>query len=373
MERFIENGKIKWLPLTLFGASFLRPILRNYGYFFSEGIVLVADNESIAKRFVSLCVEKMSNCRRVLNWNARSKKPFNYCSAMMVMDQTHKEAEVIRFLSETDFLPIVVVGGVMPEYLRQRMYLFRLHHQDINVMEDDAVGNRINELMRFLIDDVSSICRDLGRLPTTMAWEDYDGPREMWEIYSIMLAIDTVYCRYLRIEKSEREVYEFFIRYKEESLDRIKLIQDYRSGQAVSDIFSTLVWEYIRQDMIVLVDVQNIEGQAWELYSENKVVFYDETFYFVEPVIFRKMCRPLLETISCPELKRQLKENEIIFCDNSSDYTIKKQIITVYGNVERPRMMWIFKEKVCSPDNFFLEDYFDLSGRYVEGEEQYEE
>lgn len=367
MGNYKTEGTINWLPLALFGASFMRPVLEDFGFNLDEGLVLVADNEKEAKRFVSLCMKNMDNCCKVISWNRRNKKPYNHCFAIMLLEQTHKEMEVIRFLSESDFLPIIVVGGAMPEYLRQRMYLFRIGKQDIDTMENDFGAKKIAEFKNYIISKISVICCDLENLPTTIGWEEYDGPTEMRGIYAVFLAIGISYKKYLRTMQSERYVNDFFHSYLQESLERIKLIPDFSSGEELAEGLSEAIWTYLSEKDIVLVDVENIEGRAWQLYSACKVILYDSKFYYLPTKMFREICWPFLQTISEPELKKQLKENNILYA-NTLDYTVKKQITTVFGNTERPRMIWLFKERVFSHENILLEDMFGLENDYVEGE-----
>ena len=70
-----------------------------------------------------------------------------------------------------------------------------------------------------------------------------------------------------------------------------------------------------------------------------------------------EICKPLLATMSETELKKRLKSEGIIKCD-SADYTSKKTICSEYDQKERIRLLWVYKEKILSPDNLQLEDVF---------------
>lgn len=84
---------------------------------------------------------------------------------------------------------------------------------------------------------------------------------------------------------------------------------------------------------------------------------YNDHYYFLPPHLFMEICEPLLQTASEPEVKRNLKEVGILHC-NSADYSVKKDIVNVFGAKERIRMFWLCKEMLEFPDNLRLEDAF---------------
>ena len=94
MERSNAESKMRCMPLVLFGASFLRPVLRTYKLDIAEGIVLVVDNENKAKEFLSLITNQIDSFQKIDSWNSRSKKIDNYCCGLMLINRTSKEEEV---------------------------------------------------------------------------------------------------------------------------------------------------------------------------------------------------------------------------------------------------------------------------------------
>ena len=99
-------------------------------------------------------------------------------------------------------------------------------------------------------------------------------------------------------------------------------------------------------------------------------MLFDEAYYYFPVNLLTRICEPLLQTCSMPQLKRQLREESIIHC-NSADYTVKKEVVLVYGVKETQRFIWVYKDKLLSPDNLRLEDVFandenDEGGRSYE-------
>ena len=358
MERSNAESKMRCMPLVLFGASFLRPVLRTYKLDIAEGIVLVVDNENKAKEFLSLITNQIDSFQKIDSWNSRSKKIDNYCCGLMLINRTSKEEEVEKFLSESQFLPVVIVGGVMPSYLRNRMHIFRISQLDVDFVQSNVTGETLTMFRDYIIHHISSICELFQEFPTMEIVEDYMGSPDMKGIYSVMAVTGYIFSKFLRSNQTEKQVNAFLWNYLKECEERLQLIPEFGCGMDLPGILSDLVWKYCDDDCDVrIVDIQDIGGDTWTLFHEKKAILFDENYYYFSPEMFRWICNPLLQTISEPELKRQLKQNEIIFCQ-SGDYTVKKTIVNAYGQVERPRMIWVRREFLCSSDNYWLEDIF---------------
>lgn len=354
-----EQGKINWLPLSLYGISFLRVILENVGYRTEEGIVLVADDEHQACQYVSeYCAATNGNGVRIMKWNAQSKKPANFCCGLMILRKQSKEAELCGYLSEEGFLPVVVSGGILPDFLRTDYSIFRLNDEDIRNIRSKGFKKRIAGLKNHVLTRTEEICRMLERLDSSRAVAEYEGKKEKKNLFSILVAVGKVYSDYLRQSCSEQQVDDFFQVYLQETKRRLCQMEEFASGVELPEMISQLVWEYFENHQEVEVgDVREVGGKISKAVSEGRAILFDESFYYFSPPLFRKICAPLLETVSEPELKRKLRDADIVYC-NSADYTVKKQFVNCYGVKERPRMMWIRKEFLISADNIYLEDIY---------------
>ena len=144
-------------------------------------------------------------------------------------------------------------------------------------------------------------------------------------------------------------------------------ISEFASGMELLEILSSLVWGnlYDNEDIFV-ADIEKINIAIYDALRENSAVLFDEKFYYFPPKLLINICQPLLETASEPELKRRLRDEGIIYC-NSADYTVKKEIVNVYGAKERPRFILVKKEALLSLDNLMLEDVFAIRN---EGEKE---
>ena len=137
------------------------------------------------------------------------------------------------------------------------------------------------------------------------------------------------------------------------------MIPDFASEEDMHEMAAELVWTYVkRYGNVLLADAEQISGRAYKALKENRLIIYDAEYYYFSTTLFSEIFRPLLQTMSVPELKRRMSDEGLLLC-NSSDYTVKKQVTTVYGTKERVRVLRMAKEMLLSQDNFLLEDIFD--------------
>ena len=59
-------GEITWLLRVIYGGSFLRYIVADYGCMLDNGFVIVADNEIQARQFVAEYIRKNGNNDRLI-------------------------------------------------------------------------------------------------------------------------------------------------------------------------------------------------------------------------------------------------------------------------------------------------------------------
>lgn len=185
---------------------------------------------------------------------------------------------------------------------------------------------------------------------------EYEDAEELRNLFNFFMGVGTVYSTYIRKNLSEREAFNFLEWYKQETRKRLRQISDFASGEELQEIIASLVWSYITAaKSVILVEVNKIDRKAYKVPKENYVIVYDDRFYYFPPELLMKMCEPLLQTVSEPELKKRLKGDGIIYC-NSADYRVKKALVNIYGVQVRQRFLWVNKEYLFSLDNLRLED-----------------
>lgn len=354
-----EFGKIAWLPLVIYGSSFLRYIAADNGCELDDGFVIVADNEIQARRFVTEYIQKNGdNDCLIKSWKKRREYPENYCCGFLVLKKYITLEEADDFLSEKDFLPIVICGGLFPDCLKSNRYIFRLREADLESIATQTFAMEIKKFRTYVIGNVEEVCRIFEEQKTSIARMKYSGAREQRSIYNFLLAVGAVYVGYWRRTHTEKEATEFFNAYVREMQKRLAHMPEFAGGDVLSEMLASLVWEYLYKiQNIVVADIEKMDEEVEAAIREQRVILYDEKFYYFPPALLMKICDPLLQTASETDLKRRLREKKIIYC-NSADYTVKKTIVNVYGMPERKRFFWTYKDAMLSPDNLRLEDIY---------------
>lgn len=359
MDRRNRGSEINWAALTLYGSSFIRVLLKHFGYVLDNGVVLVTDNEMAARRFVSeYCLKTKGNGVHIQKVNQREQSLENFQCGFVIMQKGIKDEKINDFLFAQTFLPVLVVGGMLPESLKAERYIFRLKKEDIEEVMSNEFSIQILEFYNYIVKNVNEVCNIIANLDTSILLTEYVGEIGEKNIYSIFAGIGTIYAAFLRKNYSERKSINFLESYMQETKERLHYMAEFACGVEIPEMLSSLVWEYIENNKRILVaDIEEIDGKIYAALKSGSVVLFDEKFYYFPPKLLIKICQPFLETVSVPELKRRLRDEGIIYC-NSADYTVKKDIVNVYGGKERPRFIWIKKDVLLSPDNLMLENVF---------------
>lgn len=356
MEGYGKESEIKWLPLSLYGASFLRYLMKDYGYNLDEGFVLITDGERQARKFITeYCMRTKGNGVKVTDMKRCNFE--NYQCGLLNLQRGRREEQVINFLESDGFMPVVLVGGLLPEYLSDR-FVFRLKQADVENVSTKEFADQIAGFYSFVTQNVTDVCNVLEELESSIEFMEYSGDGNEKTIFAIFTVVGKIYSLYLRQNHTERYVVDFFQNYIVETKERLQKIKEFASGEEMAESISSLIWEYMEENPdVYLIDVEKIDGCGYNALKANNAFLYDSQFYLFPPRLFMKICEPLLQTVSEPGLKRRMKEEGILHC-NSSDYTVKKEIVNVYGARERFRMLWICKQALIFPDNLILEYVF---------------
>lgn len=363
-----QASQIRWLPLSLYGQSFLKFIMRDYGHVIDDGNVLVADNDMQARRFISeYCAKTCGNGIQINNLKRCSLH--NFQCGFLHFTKGMKEGFLSEFLAEKNFFPTLVVGGVLPECLRIDHYIFRIKREDIEEVCVKDFGTKITNLYSYLTDNVEEICRTFEELDRSEELLEYVGRESEKNVFAIFLAIGKIYYKYLLKICPEQVALAFFQDYIWESKKRLKQIEEFAAGDELAGLLSDQIWEYVEKNtQIIVSDVDAINDKVYKALKNDEAILFDDRYYFLTPHLFKEICQPLLQTASEPEVKRQLKDAGILHL-NSADYTVKKDVMNPYGAKERIRMFWVLKDELIFPDNLRLEDVFsDINTENEEGE-----
>ena len=97
------------------------------------------------------------------------------------------------------------------------------------------------------------------------------------------------------------------------------------------------------------------EEMSCQLCRES-TIWYDDEYYYMTDIMLRKVCEGVLEMVSVNELKSILKEEAILICDASGDYSVKITVKSV-GNRQKIRALKLQKLYLLV-DGLYLEDIY---------------
>lgn len=273
---------------------------------------------------------------------------------VIIHHYTHgdKKEKVLEFLNRKNGFPIVIVDGIVPDFLRNAEFIILLKPGERGV---EMVREKYKKLRRYIIEECEYVRKNLQVLRQSKKYRQMKGNNEKKELFEIMMAVAEIWRLYER-EKFQEEIAmtEFsqfcsFVDFVVLGMDRMS--ENYEVTEAVKEV----LFHYVENNPVKFgLFSANFEGE-----EEKRILFDGEYYYFFENDL-RKMCHPLLRTVSFLQLKQEMYEEGMIVCHNtkSTNYTVNKVYYdSKTGKSVRSRFIKIPKEYLVSEEGLFIEDY----------------
>lgn len=340
------NGE--WLLQFLLGTAFCGFPIRLLNYRNSGGIILVAeDKEEVEKIFDFLSKSSFS----VVSTTEKERKisANNFEFVIKKFNRYEKMQKIIAFMESENFLPVLLVVGILPEELGEYDMVFRWNNFEYNfeklqknekILYDFCVKNT-DYLIRRIKQFRSSKCmmklRRMGKNKDSIIWAAVIG--EVWkEIFR-------------KDDMSEEEAEHWFYRYLNSAIHALEESDRFR-GCFDSDLaVRTCVLQAIQQGEVVVHGIRENQNLGNE-------IMYSEDYYFIPEQLLKRICSPLLETASFVQIKRELSNSGMIESNNvDGNYTVK---VNCYNpetkSNERFRFIKISKKNLMTDEGLKLED-----------------
>lgn len=329
MEIFFEKGEMMSASVQIFVLAFIRVILEDIGGQMDEGIILIADDIPMGRHFIKTYVAKVGNGKVI---DRKMPKMENFELGFKIVNTGMKEEQAEEFLGKEDFLPVLVTGGVLPSYLRTQHFFLRIRETDMKVLDDVNFQVKMQGLKAFIIENINVFIED------TQIEVSKNMPYVRTLLYIENLLLQYYRRNYELKEEEANEVVEKFGKFTgkliKTSEDIIHASGDVR--EEISDRFFQFV--ATNQELVVL----DVNDEINPMISKDKVIWYDDEFYYLTDAMLRTACEKVLEVVSVNELKAILREEGILYCDASGDYSIKIIVKTQNGK-QRPRVLKLRK------------------------------
>lgn len=355
MERCEKGRSLKWLVRLLAGLAFLRYVLEAHGFKLEMGFTLVADDMRMAMQFAK-CYS--SDAVMIAKIGKKIKTPENYKAGLHLYNVKDEEDSTMDFLMQENFLPVVVIGGVVPAFLKSYSYIFRIEDSDMEDVRNTSFNDEFLAFKTFVVQNIKVVQSSLERLKSSNAIEEYDGDPEFRRLYETITAVGEIWRIFIREKQNEKETENFWAAYLDCAKRQIRKIPEFDGAYELAQTVSRMIWKYIDEHPEVEVgSIDMVDGRLEAAIQNEMAILYDMDFYYVSEKLVRKSCISLMETLSFVELKRKMRDEGIICCA-SDEYTIKKYYTNVYGIQKRKRFLRFNREFLLSEDGMQLEDFF---------------
>ena len=344
--------KEKALLMAVSAIGIFRIPLELSGYRLEKGFILIFEDDAAVAKAQEIFLQ-IWHARKATTKQEREEL-CNFEIGLRRYGRYDSAKEIETFLQEKSFLPVVLVGGVLPEELIETGYVFYIERMFENI-EDvidefkklDQLIDNINVLNYIIQNAENSVLMDKYKRNDGYAWcmKAFVVTAELWG--SI-----------LQKDLSEMEVRDLKDEYCETLFDRLDQMDDLYGVADVEEAVKYFIIKYLdRHPRIRFINVTEATCEA------NDSVLYDDDIIYFPETMLKEACEPVKESISFLQLKKEMEESGIIICNATKkhNYTVKKSIFdSKKGKSRRIRFVKIVRKKLQLQDGIDLIDYKKL-------------
>lgn len=336
-----------WILRLLLGSAYFSfPIKKSY-YRRSGGMILVAEDKEEADKIFDFLSESSYAVVSTLK-----EKKIHACNFHFVMHRYRKCEKIEKiqeFMEKTDFFPVLLVAGILPDELGEYGMIFRwrLSHYNfakLKKLEDDLYDYGVN--------NTDYMLKRLKQFRTSKCMMKLRGKEKNRDTLIWSAAIGDVWKEIFRKNNmSEEEVECWFCSYLNSAMHAIAESDRIRECFDSDSAVRTCVLRAVEQGEIIVHDIRENQNLGNE-------ILYSEDYYFIPEQLLKKICSPLLETASFVQIKKELSDSGMLESNNvGGNYTVK---ISCYNpetkNNERFRFLKINKKNLLTDEGLKLED-----------------
>lgn len=348
MEKSKKNGKMKKTGATALFltnlAAELGPLLDDVGLGGKKGVVIFVEQSAdigvVMKCFVDMGAVICKNL-------PSSQCVQNNKIGLHLFQLYDKEKDDLKFLSEDDFSPVVLVHSILPDHLRSEESVLVVNE---SVKLATGMVEKFKEFQRYIHKNPRFAQNSLRLFVSSKNYLKYQ--QQGWLSLRLKASAE-VYTKYYRETHNEDET---------ESLEKqfdniIELLMEYSgrycgewdNSDAVRDIVSDFLG---KNQKIKIGNLAEIEGKLAEANQRGEAILWDEQFYYFPEHVLKLACKPMLDVVSFLDIKRELRMKGYLRCQNIAEgnFTVKKTVTNAFGYKTRQRFLIIRK------------DFFDSDG-----------
>lgn len=322
--------------------AFLRIPLSLTGYSIQDGIVLVTVDEGEYLRVLDEL-----NAYNAISVRLRKNGVFdvpNYALVYTEYERSYKEEAIDHFMHQDDFLPVIIVRGVIPDSLKayQNILLIEgLSEVMIGIKEGSVILQRFKEYIIANADEIVTA----DSMANAMSNRSYDKQRTDFE--SALLEAACHYLHRFSKEKMNNRLYYMDLRRLARKMARSCSDSDTDFGceQALCKCLGTFL---DHNEDVLVGDTNRNEEEFWLAYSKGKAIIYDEDYYYIDDGILKRSTEELQTVMPYTMIKMELVEQGVIECNGGSTcgFTVKKMFFKAGVSGNRRRIIKLRRDKL---------------------------
>ena len=281
----------------------------------------------------------------------------NYQIAVHKYMRYDSETELYSFLHKKNFLTSVVVWGFVPEILKDAGYIIKVSKETCAILADPSFAHEIENVKNWVRENPEIVSYEIDALKNAKNIINNQVKNSL--LFTYLRAVVRIYAAFFRDKYSE-ETARFLESYVEVKIKRwVKDALEYLEACDAQDAIRKIVNEYLERNVdYFLGNIDSINEEADIAIKSGKVVLYDAEYYYISDDLFRKACGSLADIISFIEIKKVLREEEILLCNETrlNSFTVKRIYTNSNGEPCRGRFIKLRKEFLTSQEGLSLEE-----------------
>ncbi len=338
-----QKGELNEALLELFAITIeLHPVMQAYNLGIRGGTIFLLENikefDTIQNHLqkAGIKITKITNPAS-LETTTNGLCVYNY-------NLYDKPQNILQFLnSKSRAIPSVVVLNAMPVCLQDASNVIPFSR----INPGNHTGNKqmnAKQFIEYARLNPKWLCDTLKSFHSCKVYEENDSES------SLIIALKTsayLFANFYRLSNSESET-NFLLQHL---IDNIKYFEDvidtYTTDVDILFAFRKIFKKYVNSNHeIIVADLDNINGMAYEALTKDFAIVYDEDYYFIPEFLLKKACEPLKTVVSFLNIKKMLYQENVLSTNTNEagGYTVKKVIVSSYGIIVRPRFLKIRRD-----------------------------
>lgn len=338
--------------LLLNVLSEIRPLLIDADLDFESGIIIFCED---GRKVVELQKSMINaGAEYVKNLGKNDSKIRNNQIGLHVYFKYDREADIIDFLKNDGFTPVILLGGVMPELLQEWSNVI-VFERDMDIQMLRVLEN-FQRFVAYAHKNSNAIQKALKLFQTSEIFLQ-NTSNSMFHI-SLEAAAE-IFCNYYREGHTELKTVQKRRNLSQEIVHVMGISEIYAEKFDSCDMVRKAVLNYVDENLQIQIGkVDDIDGAMTKAIEREEAILLDTEYYFIPEKILRCACESFRDVASILSVKKALWEEGHLCCNGTKEanFTVKKTVINAYGQCFRPRFLKMRRDFFESQDSLGLQE-----------------